>query len=466
MTTVDTAIIGGGISGLTTAYRLARMGRSVIVLERQARTGGNAQSDRVGGFLMEHGPSTVNGMAAEVTALGRELGIDGLRRDLGEGVRRRYLVKDGGLSGIPVGPLGFLTSDYLSLKGRLRVFAEPFVGRSSHSGDESVAAYCARRFGREFADRVMDPLVGGLYAGLADQLSVSAVFPRLVELERRFGSVTMGAVRGRMRGGRMPGSRLYSWRDGIGTLPKALTAALGARIRTGTTVHAIRRLSDGFAVDTGPDGTVRARSVVIATQPHVAARMLEPLDGDAAAAVGSIAAPPIAVVFLAYDRDQIDHPLDGLGFLSPSGEDRALTGSLFCSTMFANRAPGGKVALSVYFGGARAPELGRQSGDALIALAREELRQLIGARGMPLQTRVRHWPVGLPQATVGHPDRTACLESVCERVPGLYLTGNYFGGPSVGNCVARAYAQAVEVGAFLDRSGPSESQDFSAAAIR
>ncbi len=435
---VDVAVIGGGVSGLAAAYELSRRGRRVVVLERQVRAGGNAISERLGGFLMEHGPSTVNATSAAAAGLSTALGLDDARRELGPEVRRRYLVAGERLHGLGTRPLAFLASDYLSPLGRLRLAAEALIPRRDDAGEETVAAFCRRRFGAEFSDRVMDPLVGGLYGGTLATLSMAAAFPRLVEMERRHGSIARAVLRARLNGGQMPGRRLFSWRDGVGALPRALAGGLGRAVRTGVAVRAIRPCADGYRIDLGRDGGLDARCVLIATQPHVAASLLDGLDSAGAEAAAAISAPPLAVVFLGYRRDQIDHPLDGLGYLAASGEGRAISGALFASTMFADRAPDGHVALAAYIGGARAPERAMLPIAMLIDLARDDFAELLGARGAPVIARARQWPRGLPQYELGHAARATVLGDIGARRPGLYVTGNYLSGVSVAACIERA----------------------------
>ena len=450
---IDVAIIGGGISGLATAFELKRRGLEVMVLERQVKSGGNAVSERFGGFLMEHGPSTIASDSIVANEFSGRLGLDDRRCELGDGVRRRYLVRDDALCGIPADALGFLRSDYLSRKARLRLLAEMLVPRGRGEHEETVAEFCERRFGREFVDRVIDPLVGGIYAGLAARISAPAAFPSLVELERKFGSITHGMIRARWKGGRMPSSRLFSWRRGVGTLPAALARELGETVRTGFAVRRVQELQGGFRVDAGPAGAFAARAVVVATQPHVAARLLENVDPAASEAAGAIAAPPLAVVFLGYARSRVEHPLDGLGFLVPRAEGRSITGAQFCSTMFPERAPDGHVGVAGYFGGARAPELARLPDADLIHLARTEFRDLIGAGGKPVVARVRHWPRGLPQYGLGHQHRVAALEEATRRKPGLFVTGNYFSGPAVAACLTQAGITALAAHRFLADAG-------------
>ncbi|MCK6454269.1 MAG: protoporphyrinogen oxidase, partial [Alphaproteobacteria bacterium] len=258
-----------------------------------------------------------------------------------------------------------------------------------------------------------------------------------------------GVILGRLLGKRMPARRLFSWRDGIATLPATLTAQLGSRVKVGVAVRRIGTHPRGFVVDAAGAGSIQANAVVIATQPHVAAEFLRDLDAEAADAAGEIAAPPIAVVFFGYARAQIAHPLDGLGFLAPSSERRQANGALFCSTMFPGRAPEGFVSLAAYIGGDRAPELARLPADELIEMTRREFADLLGAKGEPVLARVRHWSRGLPRYRVGHRDQTTTLTGTADRRPGLFLTGNYFAGVSVAACVAHATQTAARVDAFL-----------------
>ncbi len=457
----DVAVIGGGISGLTTAFDLSQRGYKVVVLERQNHAGGNAFSERMGGFLMEHGPSTVNAQSPSAVALSKRLGLDQEQCDLGEDVKQRYLVGRGELQGIPVHPLGFLLSNYLSFPGRLRLMSEFAVPRYKGGGEETVEEFSTRRFGKEFTDKVIDPLVAGIYAGRASELSVAVGFPKLSGLEQKFGSIAVGLYKGYRQNLSMPSKRLFSWRDGIGTLPATLTAKLGGRVKTGVTVRKIRRRANGFDIEAGSDGTVRVKSVVIATQPHVAAVLMDGVNDTAAAAAGDIQAPPLAVVYLGYKRNQVDHPLDGLGFLAPENEDQYMSGSQFCSTMFPGRAPEGYVAVTGYFGGARAPELANASADDLTDFACEEFANLIGAKGKPAISRVRHWHRGLPQYNLGHQQRINDLLNADKRVPGLFLTGNYFSGPSVAVCASQAIATSQRVAMHLakwDELGHAETE--------
>jgi protoporphyrinogen/coproporphyrinogen III oxidase len=447
---IDVAVIGGGVSGLTAAFELKRRGHQVTVLERQVRTGGNAISENINGFLMEHGPSTINASMPEVSALSGTLGISDSIVHLTKDVKNRYLVKDGKLNGISAHPLGFLKSDYLSVGARLRLLAEVFVPKGPTGEDETVDQYFTRRFGAEFSKLVMDPLMGGLYAARSDELSLASVFPKLLEMEKTYGSISKAAMVRRFQGKKMPAKRLYSWSGGIATLPNSLGRILFDNIRTGVTVRSVRISGNGFEIDTLKDGKLSARTVLIATQPHVAAPFLENLAPSAAAAIHQIAAPPLAVVFMGYKRSAIDHPLDGLGYLSPSSENRSLTGAQIPSSMFQGRAPEGYVALSAYLSSSRHAEVGKMRENDLVDLAQQEFRDLLDARGDSEFARVRVWPRGIPQYRIGHDGRKSVIQNIPEQIPGLYVTGNYLSGPSVGACVAAAKVTAKNISCHLN----------------
>jgi len=444
----DVIVIGGGVSGLAAAHDLVQRGLDVQLLERQVRVGGNAITERFDGFLMEHGPTTFNASIPEAVEQIRDLGLLDQAHDLGSNVKRRYLRDGGKLTGISANPMGFFKSDYLSRMARLRILFEGLIPRNKSGTEESIHAFVARRFGREFADKVMDPMAAGIFMGDSRQLSISGAFPKLAEMEQELGSITRGILRAKR--GTEPGRHLYSWDGGIGTIPHTIAAGLSARVHTGITVTGLGKTATGFVVETS-HGTRSARAVVLAVQPHVAASLLENIDPDGAAATGEITAPPVNVAFFGYRRTQVAHPLDGLGFLSTKDDNRILSGAQFASTMYPGRAPDGYVSISAYAGGVRNPELAIMSEADLTAQMHQELAEMLGIKGKPIITRTRRWALGLPQYTIGHTARQSVFAQTPERIDGLFVTGNYTHGVSVANCLKSAAATAAEVAATLMR---------------
>jgi len=440
----DVAVIGGGISGLVAGYELSKRGHKTIVLEQSPWPGGNAVSERFDGFLMEHGPCTVSAMRPAPRKLAEELGMDNAICTLGSGIKRRYLTKNDRLASMGTRPQDIFLSGYLSPWARMRLLMEPFIRPCRQTSEETVGDFSRRRFGQEFTKKIADPFLSGLYAGDIERSSMIDLFPQLVGLEQQFGSVLRGMIaRSRVKKPQQ-GGKLYSWHQGVATLPKTLANRLGARgIRTGFEVTGISRVKTGFRIASKQAGALTCRAVVIATPPHAAAALLEEIARDRCEAVASIAAPPIAVVFMGFRRDEIAHPLDGIGYLTPSHAGRAVTGVHFNSTMFPARAPEGYVALTAYIGGAHAPSLENLSATVLTELALEEFRDLLGVTSPPVVSRVRCWRKGIPEYRIGHQDILSEIDNIAEETPGLFVTGKYLRGPAIGACVETAQTIAA-----------------------
>ena len=441
----DVVVIGGGISGLTAARLLRGEGHDVAVFDQGDIAGGRMRSERINGFLMEHGANSILGPAPAAEELIAALDLDGEKIARGSAARNRYLVRAGVARALPVDPCGFFMSGFFTVAGRLRLLMEPFA--TARSDDETIAAFARRRLGREMLDYVMDPLAGGLYAGDPEQLSVSAVFPRLKELERRFGSVILGALRSRCK------RRLFSFREGLGTLPRVLATQLAGSLYPGHRVEAVRRGPGGrFRVLVRSGAAARlimADSVVIALPAYAAAEVLGGLDAPLAEALAEIGHPPLSVVFLGYRASAIAHPLDGPGVLMPGVEKRGVLGILFSSTLFPGRAPLHHVALTAFVGGARQPQLALLAPHELAALAQREVRDLLGARAAPEVMRTRQWRRGLPQPGVDHAARLARIAASESEHAGLFLTGNYFSGVSTAACIEQAFSTARRASDFL-----------------
>ena len=458
----EVIVIGAGISGLTAAYLLRAGGHDVVVFDQGDVPGGRMRSERIDGFLMEHGANSVVGPApaAENLIAGLDLGGEKVMR--GAAARSRYLVRAGRARALPVEPCRFFLSGFLSLAGRLRLLLEPLV--AVHRDDETIAAFARRRLGQEMLDYVMDPLAAGLHAGDPRQLSISAVFPQLKRLERCHGSIILGAIGSRLRcDGRAttygPGKRiLFSFHEGLGTLPRAVVQRLAGRVFLGHRVESVRCSAGGrFRVLVRRGAAAQwivAGSVVVALPAYAAANVLDEMDDHLAETLAEISHPPLAVVFLGYRASAIAHPLDGLGVLMPAVEKRDVLGMLFSSTLFSGRAPAEHVALTAFVGGARQPQLAMLEPKELAALVHSEVRQLLGGGAAPVVARTRCWRRGLPQPGVEHAQRLGRIAAAESEYAGLFLTGNYFSGVSTAACIEQAVSTARRVEYYLvARSG-------------
>jgi oxygen-dependent protoporphyrinogen oxidase len=416
-------------------------------------------SVRDDGFLVERGPNS----ALETTPLFAELfaaaGIDGEKLIANPAASKRFILRSGRLIPLPMSPPAFLATPLFSLGAKLRLFREPFIGRGA--GEETVAQFVRRRLGQEFLDYAINPFVAGVYAGDPERLSVPAAFPRLAELEQKYGSLIRGQIQGaKERKRRAEQSKqtapMFSFRDGMGALPRALAAKL-ADLRLGVTVEAVERSPAGYRARgrdaAGAPVDVAARCLVLATPAYAAAPLLAPLAPDAGDALAGIEYPPVAVVATGYRPAPGMHPLDGFGFLIPAKENRRILGTLFSSTLFPGRAPDGRVLLTSFVGGMRQPELARQSDADLVAMVAGEQRALLGCPAAPEFSRVTRWERAIPQYAPGHLQRMDRLARAEADLPGLFFCANYRGGISVGDCVKSAHAMAERAGGFLGVTG-------------
>jgi oxygen-dependent protoporphyrinogen oxidase len=469
-------VVGAGLTGLTTAHHLRAAGHEVTVVDALPRPGGVMQSVARDGWLVERGPNScmlTPDVAAIVDAAGCTPAL--LRAD-GAG-STRYIVRDGRPVPVPMSPPAMLSSPLFSFAGKLRVLREPFVGRRTAAGDESIADFVRRRLGREVLDWAIDPFVSGVYAGDPERLSVGHAFPRLVALEREHGSLIRGAIAlARRRGAQRAteaasGQRgaMISFRDGMQTLPLAIAASLGPRVQCGTRLVSVAPRPAGGVAAIVERGGMRADldvDAVVFTGPIHALDTVT-LPARAQAPLGRVRAlryPAVASLALGFRRDDVAHPLDGFGCLVPSRERRALLGTLFSSTLFPGRAPAGHVLLTCFLGGMRRPDLGLAPTDDLLAQVLPELRSLLGVRAMPVFVEHTTWPRAIPQYELGHDAIVAAAESVEDAVPGLVLDGQFRRGVSVGDCVTAGATLSSRVSALLASARPAAVPSSSLAA--
>lgn len=443
-------IVGGGITGLAAAWFLHSQGRAVRLLEAGARPGGVIESEESDGFLVERGPnSTLQKPGTADDALGRLVAGAGLEDRLveaGAAGRKRYVLRAGRLQALPASPPAFLATRLFSWRAKLRLLGEPFIGRAGE--EETIARFVERRLGREFLDYAVEPFISGVYAGDPTKLSVRAAVPRIYELERTYGSLIRGAIAlGKAaKGAGMPAGRMISFDQGMAALPQGVAEALpeGA-CRTGCRVVALRRTAEGWALHwEGPagSGVELARTLVLALPAPAAARLLAPLSPRAAEILETISYAPIVGLGLGYEREQVRHPLDGFGFLAPRREAMRVLGGLFSSSLFAGRAPAGKVLLTAFIGGTMDPGAAALGDKELLDRVTADLARALGIRGAPGFVRISRYERAIPQYTIGHLERIAALDTALEALPGLHLQASWRGGVSVADCIRSGEALA------------------------
>lgn len=439
------AILGGGLTGLTTAYRLTQRGHTVRLFEVAARTGGVMQTELTDGWLIERGPNSLLAGEPALDALLGELGLAGERVAANSEARNRYIVRRGQPIAAPLSPPAFLKSPLFSLGAKFSLFTELLARPRLRHADVSLEEFIRAHFGRELVDYALNPFVAGVYAGNPAKLSAKLSFPKLWELERTHGSL----LRGQMAAAKAktPAQRatagIISFRRGLQTLPDALTARLPAgTLSLQTRIEALipgenKRWSVIWrdASDATHTGTFDA-VVAALPAPALAQLRLGTLGERPLASLDGIEHPPVASLFLGYRRADVAHPLDGFGMLVPEVEKRSILGAIFSSTLFPGRAPEGHVALTVLVGGTRQPELARLPADELLAKIQPDLAALLGVKGPPVFRRQGLWPKAIPQYNLGYESHLETMAAAERNHPGFYLGGQARDGISMPACIA------------------------------
>lgn len=429
-------VIGGGISGLATAFyvRRTRPDAEIAVLEAAQRLGGTMLTREINGFRFEGGSNGFLSNKPYTLDLVRDSGAESLLLPSNDAARIRYIYSDA-LHRLPESPPAFLATPLLSWQAKLRVLGEIFTPARRDIADESLRDFGYRRVGREFTDTFLDPMSAGIYASTAAKLSVHAAFPAVVRLEREYGGLFKGMIKRRKRRAG-PGGRLMSFKGGVGTFVDHLGEVLGSAVRTGVKVRSLRRGAEGYVLLT-TDGELTADAVVLSTPAYAAARMLRHLDDDLAYWLGQVGYTPIAVVGFGFR--ELAHPLKGFGLLTTAASGQEILGVLWDSSIFPDRAPPGKKSVRVMIGGQRDSELAMRGEEDLIAIARRGLAGTMGVEETPAVTFVKRWRRGIPNYRLGH---LANVERIFARVasqwPGLYLNSNAYWGIGLNDCVGNA----------------------------
>lgn len=449
-------VVGGGIAGLAAAWSArdtaARAGVTldVLVLERSTEVGGKARTIVRDGWMVEGGPSGFLGGRPELDTLIRAAGLTDHVVQANASAKRRFLYRAGRMRELKPSPLGFARSGIMSLGGLVRMAAEPFIARSQSTEDESVWAFAARRFGAEAADRLMAPATLGVFAGDARRLSVASAFPKMAALEREHGSLIRGMI-ARQGGPRTSG--LSSLRDGMQSLPLALAANGGCRVRCGAIVQRIDRAQSGWTVTIADDGTaLDADAVIIATEPWAAASCIRHLSARAADALDTIPCPPVTVVALGYDSFARAKIPDGFGVLISRGEGVRMLGNLWETSTFPGRGPAGGILVRVMFGGAVDPSIGALDESDAIALAVREVSHLYSLTPAPAFAHAVKIDRAIPQYEIGHADRVAAVSNFFETLDNVAMTGFGLRGISFGDAAADGVRAGEQIARALVRS--------------
>lgn len=446
------AIIGGGISGLSAAFALEKhrtAGASLeyVLFEASPRLGGVLVSEHVDGCLVEAGPDSFLTEKPWATDLCREVGLGDQLIGSNDADRKTYILVKGRLALIPDGLMFMVPtrimptvlSPLFSISTKLRIAREWFHPPRKADSDETVAAFVERHYGSEMVERLVDPLLSGVYGGEAAQLSVRAVLPRFAEMEATHGSLGRSMLAARKktaRDSKAPARPLFtSLKDGMQQLVDALVSRLPpSALLAKSPVQSIQRQDGGWVVSAGY-ASDHFDGVVMATPTTVAAELLKMFSENLAFELGGIQYTSSLTVNLGYDRSLRASLPPGFGFLIPRSEGKRMLAATFVHNKFPHRAPDDRALLRCFIGGARNEQILQAPDAEVIRIVRAELQQILGLTAEPLFTRIYRWNGVMAQYGVGHLERLQRIEDLLQQLPGLTLAGNGYRGIGVPDCV-------------------------------
>ncbi len=438
------AIVGGGISGLSAAYDLARAGIPHTVFEKQPRLGGVIETRTEQDCVLECGPDSFLAAKPDAAGLIKELGLEGELIGSNDHQRTTYILKHGTLVPLPEGVmmivptrvLPMIRSNLLGWGTKFRMGLE-LLRRPKRYPDRSVAEFVIDHFGQETLDYLAEPLLSGVYGGDPRQLSASSVLPRFVEMESTKGSLGRAVL----KRSAAAGSLFKTLASGLGTLIETLATYANVRHEN---IETIEKHGALFRLRAGGEW-VEASDVIVATPAPAAASLLKTMDGELAKLLAAIPYSSSVIVSLVFDAAGFDGQRAGFGFLVPKIERDRLAACTFVGTKFSHRAPDNRIVLRCFFGGIGDEAILNESDESLVTIAREELRRILGLTAAPLFTNISRWPKSMAQYTVGHGVRIAEIRKRIEATPGLHLAGNAYDGIGIPDCVRSGRQAAANI---------------------
>jgi oxygen-dependent protoporphyrinogen oxidase len=448
------AVIGAGITGLSSALRLhvVNPDLEVHIFERDSQPGGKLRTERVNGFTIEQGPDAFLSSKPGGVDLSERLGLQPRMVAPVPENRGSFILQRGKLQPLPQGLSGLVPGDIrqmfgsplISPAGKARLAMEYFIPPRKGTSDESIASFMTRRFGQETWERMVEPLLTGIYAGHGDQLSLGATFPNLRALERTHGGILKGAAATRKevaqrKGQPEPRKGFLSFDDGMAVLIEAAVdkaQANGTQIHLGAGCTGIVRNEEArtFTVTIEEQGATRTETfdgVVVAVPAWVAAPLIREVAPVASETLASIEHSPSGLIAVAFPESQLTRPLKGYGYVVPRVEGRNVTAMTWVSSKWPNRAPAGQVLVRVFVGRAGREEVLQNDDDGLVSVALAELRDVLGLSVSPSLTRVQRWNKAMPQYTMGHLDRVDRIVSSIAHIPGIEIAGNMLRGVGI-----------------------------------
>ncbi len=456
---IKITILGAGISGLATAYWLYRKGFEITVLESKKEPGGSMVTRREDGFLIDYGPNSGLETTPLIGKIVEQVGLKGEMIYALTNANKRYILRNNQLYALPTDPVAFFKTKLFSPKAKLRLLAEPF-SRKSHEGYyQSISEFVNRRLGREFLDYAVNPFIAGIFAGNPDNLSVKSALPKLYRLEELYGGLFKGMVLGAKERKKRPEqskqrARMFSFKKGMQSFPEAIAAKLGDCIRYDCKVESVVKSGSNFKVlysHNHISEEIITDIVLSAVPAYHAASIIEDRENKLLNHLNNIYYPPVKVLYLGFRKAVVGQALDGFGFLIPEKEDKTFLGAIWNSAIFPYRAHDDMAAFTLFIGGARSPELFDNGNDKHINIAIKEFKEIMNIGEDPVFITEKMWPKAIPQYGLGYVEHERYFETFESNNPGVFLSGNYRGGISVGDCIKNSELTVKRICEYLNR---------------
>lgn len=439
----DFLIIGAGISGLTTAFRLNKAGKNTHLVEASNVPGGAIKTIKKDGWICEAGPNTVLVTNTYFSSLIEELGLKESIVTASETANKRFILKNGIPMALPDSPLSFFRSPFFSTGAKMKLLAEPFRGRMK-TEDETLSNFVKRRLGQEFLDYAINPFVAGVYAGSPDQLSVRYAFPKLYELEKHYGSLIIGSIKGAGKIRKetdIPRSKakMVTFTEGNTMLTDRLSEALGNENQTyGDAVKVISKSNGGYTVTLESGKEIISKNIICTVPLHLLQHIdfTNVISAEELEKFAQVEYPPVYVLHFGFNKNQIGHKLDGFGMLVPEKEQKFILGALFNSSIFPSRTDNEeKKLITVFAGGSRHSYIHSMTVEDVLSKALADLKSAFSISGNPLICICTKWPKAIPQYKTDYKDIQVTLRNSEKANKGFHFQGNYLGGISVADCV-------------------------------
>lgn len=464
-------IIGAGVTGLSAAYALETSRKSgvqvdYLLIEKDDRLGGKVFTEKIDGYVVEGGPDCFLSEKPWVGQMADKLGIANEMMGSNEASKRTFVFAEGSLHKLPDGLMGlvptklvpFALSSLISWPGKFRMALELFIPQKKTDDDETLGSFVTRRLGKEALDKIAEPLIGGIHAGDPDQMSLTASFPRFIQMEQKYGSLLKAMLVARKNApkpkppepGKVPKTFFMTFKGGMSDLTNKIASCLDkSRILTGKTVTALEKKPDGggYLVHISGMEPIEADAVIVTAPSHEAAEIVKDFDKTLATNLAGIPQATSATVNLAFKRSDLNTSLEAFGFIVPISEKRKIKAGTYSSTKWNNRTPGDDyVLIRTFVGGARNQELVYQDDETILKMVLDELKDIVGLSAKPLMHKIYRWVKGMPQYTVGHLERVKNIEVRCAAHSGLYVVGGSYKGVGIGDCInvgTQAAEQAI-----------------------